>query len=324
VPFDPVNSSLSEYSLTSASGCSTLYFVRGINWNSNTGPVIAASNDIWQVEVTPDVDLNSDGIVDAGDMRIMIDYWHTNEPLCDIAPPPLGDRFVDVQDLIVLAEHLFEDYRLIAHWEMDEETGDIAHDSAGAYNATLQGQPTWQPMEGVAGGALRLHGIDDYVSTPFVLDPGDVSFSVTAWIRGGTPGQVIISQADDTVGRMVEPGSTLLGANSPDGKLMTALGGVNFGSLESEFVITDAQWHHVGLVYDRDGLRRHLYVDGTEVAQDTTPMAGAPSSGSLYIGAGQDLAPATFFSGLIDDVRIYNAALSTEEVEVLVQQATSE
>ncbi|MFC1603897.1 hypothetical protein ACFL5F_02615 [Planctomycetota bacterium] len=66
--------------------------------------------DIWQASIDPVVDLNSDGIVDSSDMCIMVDYWGTDEPLCDIGPMPWGDGIVDVQDLIVLAEHLFEDY----------------------------------------------------------------------------------------------------------------------------------------------------------------------------------------------------------------------
>ncbi|MHC4565800.1 MAG: hypothetical protein ACYTE3_08570 [Planctomycetota bacterium] len=54
-------------------------------------------------------DLNGDGIVDAVDMCIMVDYWGTDDSLCDIGPTPWGDGIVDVQDLIVLAEHLFEE-----------------------------------------------------------------------------------------------------------------------------------------------------------------------------------------------------------------------
>jgi Tol biopolymer transport system component len=68
------------------------------------------SFDLWQVEIIPIVDFNSDGIVDAADMCIMVDNWGTDEPLCDIGPMPWGDGIVDVQDLIVLAEHLFEEF----------------------------------------------------------------------------------------------------------------------------------------------------------------------------------------------------------------------
>ncbi len=65
--------------------------------------------DNWQAPIIPIVDLNSDGIVDAADVCIMVDYWGTDEPLCDIGPMPWGDGVVDVQDLIVLADHLFEE-----------------------------------------------------------------------------------------------------------------------------------------------------------------------------------------------------------------------
>jgi len=65
--------------------------------------------DVWQVPIELVVDLNSDGIVDAADMCIIVDNWGTDDPLCDIGPMPWGDGIVDVQDLIVLAGHLFEE-----------------------------------------------------------------------------------------------------------------------------------------------------------------------------------------------------------------------
>ncbi len=46
-------------------------------------------------------------------------------------------------------------------------------------------------------------------------------------------------------------------------------------------------------------------------------MGGVQTTGGLYFGAGQDLSAGTFFSGLIDDVRIYDAALSAEEIAEL-------
>ena len=65
--------------------------------------------DIWQVSIDPIVDLNSDGIVDCADICIIVDNWGTDNQLCDVGPMPWGDGVVDVQDLIVLAEHLFEE-----------------------------------------------------------------------------------------------------------------------------------------------------------------------------------------------------------------------
>ncbi len=80
--------------------------------------------DIWRALVFPVIDLNADGIVDSADICIMVESWGTDDPLCDIGPPPFGDGIVDVQDLIVLAEHLFEEPGLIAYWKLDETEGE--------------------------------------------------------------------------------------------------------------------------------------------------------------------------------------------------------
>ena len=64
---------------------------------------------MWQSSITPIVDLNGDRTVDSADMCIIVDNWGTDNSLCDIGPMPWGDGVVDVQDLIVLAEHLFEE-----------------------------------------------------------------------------------------------------------------------------------------------------------------------------------------------------------------------
>jgi hypothetical protein len=273
--------------------------------------------DIWQVSILPVVDLNDDGIVDAADMCIMVDYWGTDDSLCDIGPMPWGDGVVDVQDLIVLAEHLFEDYRLIAHWKLDEEQGNTAYDSAGTYDADLHGEPVWQPSGGIEGGAMLFDGTNDYIGTPFILDPAAGSFSTFAWIKDSAPGQAIISQKDSTTGRNTEPGSTWLWADSSYGRLITRLMHPPFSPLVSESVITDGQWHHVGLVYDFGALRRYLYVDGIEVAKDTEFVGGVASNGGLYIGASKNLDSGSFFSGLIDDVRIYSCALGEADIAAL-------
>ncbi len=82
----------------------TLYF------DSENRPGGLGSFDIWQAPILPIVDLNSDGIVDATDMCIIVNNWGTDNSLCDMGPMPWGDGIVDVQDLIVLAEHLFEEF----------------------------------------------------------------------------------------------------------------------------------------------------------------------------------------------------------------------
>ena len=257
-------------------------------------------------------DFNGDEIVDSMDIDILLEHWQTDNPLCDIAPPSYGDGIVDVLDLIEVAEHLFEEIyppELIAYWKLDEAEGDIAFNSTSDNHGILRGSPAWQPETGKVNGALEFDSTDDYIETDFVLNPADGPFSVMAWTKSGAPGQAIISQADGT-----GAGEIWLGADALSGNLMTGLVPPPAGRfvpqpLESETIITDNQWHYVGFVWD--GGYRILYVDGTEVARDTTvqnPLKSA--TGGMIIGAGKNLETGTFFSGLIDDVRIYNRVVS--------------
>jgi len=156
-------------------------------------------------------------------------------------------------------------------------------------------------------GALHFDGIDDFVGTDFVLDPAHNLFSVFSWIKGGAPGQVVLSQ---------ESGVNWLMADSVDGALQTDLKEPATGGRDPKpagpplicsTVITDGDWHRVGFV--RDSINRILYVDDVEVARDTASNLEA-ASGGLYIGAGNGLEPATFWAGLIDDIRIYNRIVS--------------
>ncbi|MCP4932719.1 MAG: LamG domain-containing protein, partial [bacterium] len=73
--------------------------------------------------------------------------------------------------------------------------------------------------------------------------------------------------------------------------------------LISNTVITDGDWHRVGFV--RDGTDRILYVDDIEVARDSVEVLER-AKGDIYIGAGRELEYGSFWSGLIDDVRIYD------------------
>ena len=94
-----VNSSAGQAGPNISADGSTLYF--GSRRLGGSGDV-----DILQVSILPVVDFNADGFVDSVDVCMMLDYWHTDEPLYDIAPMPFGDGIVDVKDLVLLAEHL--------------------------------------------------------------------------------------------------------------------------------------------------------------------------------------------------------------------------
>ena len=294
----PINTSHFDFFPNISADGSTLFFM-------SDRPGGYGNWDLWQAPILPVVDFNGDGIVDLKDFSRLAQYWGQNRRSVDMGPTPLGDGTVDIQDVAALAEYWLEDFRVIAHWKFDETAGGIARDSAGDKDGTLHGDPVWQPTGGKVAGALQLDGINDYVSTAFSLNPKDEPFSVFVWIKTDSAGQAIISQTDGTTGF----GSAWLCTDPSHGRLMSRLMEVPFGPLESESVITDGHWHHIGLVYDLDATRRHLYVDGVEVAQDADFVGWIASDGGLYFGAAKDLDPASFFSGLIDDIRIYDRAI---------------
>jgi hypothetical protein len=290
-----VNSSIDDGTPRLSPDMKTLYF------NSNRSGSLG-SYDLFEAPIIPIVDLNGDGIVDASDMCVIIDHWHEDYPSCDIGPAPWGDGVVDVQDLVVLAEYLFEqvnDPTLVAHWPLDETEGVFADNSVGDKDAFIFGGTSWQPSGGQVDGALQLDGVSGCAITDFVLNPQDGPFGILAWIKDGVPGQVIVSQ---------QAASNWLEVDAK-GSLMTELkgSGRSSGTLYSETVITDGQWHRIALVWD--GTHRILYVDGVAVAEDAQPDLDGSQMG-LYIGTGKNMEPGTYFSGTIDDVRIYNRAVS--------------
>ncbi len=257
--------------------------------------------DVWEAPILPIVDFSGDGTVNIADLLRLIESWGQEDPTIDVGPMPWGDGVVDAADLEVLMSYWGQEIpnpALIAHWKLDETEGTVAADSLGDNDGIVTGVPLWRPKGGQVDGALELDGAS-FVATKSVLSPSDGPFSIFAWVKGGTPGQVVISQQEGVNWLMADPAT---------GALMTELqsGGRNSKALHSDAIITDGAWHCVGFTWD--GSKRTLYVDGIAVAQDTqSDLAG--STGGLNIGAGSTLAPGTFWSGLIDDVWIYKCVV---------------
>jgi len=216
---------------------------------------------------------------------------------------PWGDGMVGVDDVRVLAEYIGEpviDGTLVAHWALDETEGAIAHDSVRAHDGTVIGTCAWLPIDGQVNGALAFDG-STHVVTDHVLNPANGPFSVLAWINGGTPGEVIVSQVE---------GVNWLAIDTLEGTLATELTPptrrVPVPPLISSVPVADGAWHRLAFVWD--GISRSLYVDDVLVAQDEQDSL-VECRGGLNLGCGADLSLGTFFSGLIDDVRIYNRAV---------------
>ncbi len=314
--FEPTMSpAMGDYHLSFASGQTTLYFSRGNKWSGGTDPAdleaTASTYDLWQIKVTPIVDFNGDFTADTLDVYILLENWGSTETsLCDIAPMPFGDGVVDAKDLVSLATYMTDpiksqDVTLVRYWPLDGQNLDVAQDMTGNGNGILSSSPTWKPSGGMVEGALQFGGICDYMAADFVLNPKEDPFSFCAWIKTSATDQVIVSQANAL--------SNWLSCDSA-GKLITGLS-YPLPVLKSDSIISDDTWHHVALTSSNSG--KCLYVDGVEVAKDNMPPV-LPSTGALMIGADKALDPGSFFSGLIDDVRIYKRALEPEDIADLL------
>ena len=300
----PVNTSFIEDSPMISPDGSTLYF------SSDAFVVLAGWNnlDIWEVPIRPLADFDDNEYVGLSDLLRLAESWGQNDPLCDIGPMPWGDGVVDVADLDVLVDHWGPtDIELINHWRFDETEGMTAHDSTGYKDANLVGDPIWQPDEGKVGGALLFDGINDYVTTPPIeWSPLSGSITISAWIKGGRPGQAIISE---------ELWHNWL-TTDLEGNLATTVmtdGPTFFQS--SQICVTDGQWHHVGIVLDAQTNARTIYIDGVEGARNVNvaEWESLRDIGALYIGASSFLQSSAFWNGFIDDVRILSRAVNPIE-----------
>jgi formylglycine-generating enzyme required for sulfatase activity len=202
---------------------------------------------------------------------------------------------------------------LVGHWTFDEGTGTTARDSSGKGNhGTVMGGAKW--AKGKVGGALEFDGRDD-----FVLIPNESSFDITrsitvaVWIKiaSFTKGwQAIVTKGDTH-------GSWRLQRDDKESSLTwacSALSHHRYGDLRGGVAVDDGRWHHVAGVYD--GTRTYLYVDGKV---DTSARAsGTIRASNYHVCIGHNAQEGgRHFHGLIDEFRIYDRALSAEEISLL-------
>ncbi|MFJ1928521.1 LamG-like jellyroll fold domain-containing protein [Streptomyces sp. NPDC088131] len=195
-----------------------------------------------------------------------------------------------------------------AAWNLDEGKGTKAADQGpNRLPLTLSAGTAWTP--GVRGSALKFNGAGQYAQTtgPAVDTTGD--YTVSAWASlDALPGNYATAVSQD--GRRTENpfylqyGQGAFAFSTPGGKRARA-----------ELTPETGKWYH--LVGVRDGDELKLYVDGSLKATAHAGPADA-STGPLSVGRGQYAAEkGDFWNGSIDQVRVYDKALTAEEVSAL-------
>lgn len=210
------------------------------------------------------------------------------------------------------------DQGLVAHWSFDEGRGAIAFDASGNGNtAHLINGPSW--TKGRIGGALSFDGIDDHAIAPSSPSLNSIKgqMTVAAWVylRGKHETDAIVQRRlgsghGDLWNLYRETASCGFSvAFEDDSGAMAALPNIDIGL---------GRWTHLAGVYD--GTHALYYQDGSLRVSVPFTEAIPDETSPVVIGAGDNgdySGISDFCDAIIDDVRVYDRALSSEEIQTM-------
>ena len=228
----------------------------------------------------------------------------------------------------------------LAYWRLDESSQpyrDFSNSNNGAcIDANLSLCP--EQVEGKFDWAQLFDGVGAGIDVPgdsFNWSATD-SFTIAFWMKRPAPpppdgrinNEVIVGREDKLLGKFLQ---WWVGVRNSDGAARFNLIDSNDSGIVDEFglnskkTITDGQWHHIVAVRDAVQNKNFLYVDGfledSVSANYDSDFASTTAKLNIgYLRARIGTAPpenAYFYSGVVDDIRIYTAALSEAQVSYL-------
>jgi hypothetical protein len=215
-----------------------------------------------------------------------------------------------VLGLLALCRPAYAVEGMVSYWRFDEGSGTTASDSIGSNDGTIYGA-TW--TTGIVNSALSFDGVDDYVDLGSVNIniPGD--FTITAWIKAiqsRSNYRVILSKGPKNTGHY----EIYLNISTGELKFYSN----DIGDIGSGRIVDDNIWHHITVTYN--GANMKFYVDGNLESSPSASGSITSENEIFYIGR-QIIDLSMPFNGLIDEVAIYNRALTDEEIWQLYQNA---
>jgi hypothetical protein len=224
------------------------------------------------------------------------------------------------------ARSALADDSLVAHWQLDEGTGSVAEDDSGFGAAgQIMNGPAW--VSGVIGNGLRFDGRDDYIE---VGNPASLqltsSMTIAMWVYAErlTDHPTLISKnggfGDVGWALSLEDGYPQLKIGQPNATNNKT------STRTSSAAISIGQWHHVAGVFNAGQKLLSLYVDGVQsngLLNGVTPGSMRNSGWNVNIARRTrypDVEARRYFKGTLDDIRIYNRALSSQELMALAER----
>ena len=225
------------------------------------------------------------------------DFIGTIDDVC------IYNRALDDQEV----QDVYSNAYQMSYWEFDEGKGASVKDSAGGNDGVVNGA-TW--LTGMKGRALSFDGIDDYVEIPGLLVKSrNITISVWANLSmGDTSGAEVVSLGDYV-------GVRLDGTNG-NGVTGFYYDGTTWHATTTGTFYAGAGWHHFVYVIDTSNNSQDVYIDGVVMGTTahTQSIAYAGLGYNTFIGKHGNRISTYDFNGLIDDVRVYNRAMSNQEV----------
>ena len=218
---------------------------------------------------------------------------------------------------------------LLAHWRFDEAPGATnALDSVGNFHGTNSPTGAAFVTGGRAGNALSLDlAANGLVNMGNNLMLGSSNFTVSAWIKS-PPGDATVFPnflskhvSGSGNGYILSYNHSVLAASKAffyAGTRTISAGGFTIVDVPvSTTSVNDGNWHHLVGVYQPSGSTT-IYVDGTPVEGSiaSSPI-GVNTAPFLIGGITTGTTPTAEFTGLVDDVQIYNRALTDAEIDIL-------
>ena len=195
---------------------------------------------------------------------------------------------------------------LVAHWPMDEGSGDEVEDVVGGGGVgTFVGNPSW--VTGKGGRAVECSA-GNYISVPGNADLEPTSVTATMWVYFNDvapPRQDFFSKNDDyalSLHEWADDGTIYPVIHMPTDNWVVAPGTVQ---------VEAGVWYHIALVYDENSTDLVTYIDGVEDARTQAPDGIGYRPGPLTLGdyGGRPL------RGIMDEVKVWNEALPQAEVQ---------
>lgn len=194
---------------------------------------------------------------------------------------------------------------LVGYWPMD---GNVTDYSGNSNNGTIFGDvnPTTDRNENQSG-ALYFDGDGDYIDLGYVLEDQINEFSISVWIKTSQKKSRIISRRPGDVHFEFHVNSS--------GRLSYYDGG---SAYLDHLSISDNEWHHVVLTVNH-GIA-NLYIDNNKSSDLASNISILNTSTKTLCGAINSLASDHFFSGSMDELIIYNIALSDDQIFTLYNE----